>query len=59
VLVQDIQFIALLRGHPAGDTLFIIHHHFIQGCVALAGLFTAAVGLVWHAAQISKQQRVS
>ena len=58
LLIQDIQFRAILRGHSS-DTLFIVHHHALLRYVELAGLWLAALGLVSYALGMSGRKHLA
>lgn len=51
-LIAYFEFVALLRGH-SGDTFYLIEHHVFLHYVSILGLWIAAVGMVWHAAEKS------
>lgn len=53
-LVQRLEISALMRAH-AGDTFFIVHRSAFLQYTGLLGLSLAAVGLLWHSAQISRR----
>jgi len=41
---------AVMRAHPDA-TFFLVQHHAVPRQVALAGLWAAALGLLWHASR--------
>ena len=53
-LVQHLEISAVMRAH-AGDTFFIVHRYAFLRYAGLLGLGLAAVGLLWHSAQISRR----
>ena len=52
LIASYLRTITALRGY-SGDTLFLIYHRANSMYVLLAGMWCAAIGLVWHALQRS------